>query len=310
MHQSPRPFLVVLAISAAVLAAWTVPSPQDRQSDRDRAQIAGSVEELANELAATEQRLADAQVQLGSERLARSNLENEVDQLASELRSSQTEQYQAIVAAFADAASVACATLIDPAEQVSLSELAVQGAGCTNSGLVAIAANLADIPTLCGIVPARSAAEESEANCAVRYAHTRDVSVEVLTVTPNAGDGFTDMLTTDVDVNPGDTLDVSSYFRVTNDLVKTVGVGAHLWAFNADQPGSTPFRISPSTGDNVDPARHHMPIVLQTVYVVPDDWPPGDAMTIVFKADAHSTTAVGDLDVDANGNLIVRITRA
>ena len=141
------------------------------------------------------------------------------------------------------------------------------------------------------------------------YAHSNIVEIDSLAVTSTAGKGFEIVLRTAAPVDAGDTLDVSAYFRVTNELPANVGVGGHLWAYDLDGDVSDQWRIGPSNGDNVDRQRHHMPVALQTVYSVPQDWPAGHRMAVVLKADAHSTATNGNLDVDDNGNLIVRITK-
>jgi hypothetical protein len=120
------------------------------------------------------------------------------------------------------------------------------------------------------------------------------------------------MLRVVVPVQAGDVLDVSARARVTNDVGYVVGVGYHLWAYDVDsgQGSSGPWwRISTSNGDNVEPKRHHMPLHIDTAYVVPADWPAGHRIVVVLRADAHSTAwESGDtLTVDqAYGQMIVR----
>lgn len=114
-------------------------------------------------------------------------------------------------------------------------------------------------------------------------------------------------------VSPGDVLDVTGEARVTNNAGYTVGVGWHLWIYDYNNPAKTAgpwWRISQLMGDNVDTAvRHHMPLHIDTLHRMPDDWPPGHRPVVVLRADAHSTAwEPGDtLDVDAGyGQLIVR----
>jgi hypothetical protein len=51
-----------------------------------------------------------------------------------------------------------------------------------------------------------------------------------------------------------------------------------------------------------------MPLLVDTVYTVPADWPDGHRMTVVLRGDAHSTAADGQyLTVDPlYGQLTVR----
>lgn len=119
------------------------------------------------------------------------------------------------------------------------------------------------------------------------------------------------MLRAVVPVAAGDLLDVTAWARVTNDCGYTVGVGWHLWAYDADSGQGTAgdwWRISLSCGDNVDKARHHMPLAISTIHEVPADWPEGHRIVVVLRADAHSTAwQKGDaLTVDPLGHLIVR----
>ncbi|MGA3524177.1 hypothetical protein [Melissospora conviva] len=119
------------------------------------------------------------------------------------------------------------------------------------------------------------------------------------------------MLRAVVPVTAGDLLDVSAWARVTNDVGYTVGVGWHLWAYDADSGQGTAgpwWRISLSCGDNVDKTRHHMPLTISTTYEVPADWPEGHRIVVVLRADAHSTAwRKGDLlTVDPLGHLAVR----
>lgn len=81
----------------------------------------------------------------------------------------------------------------------------------------------------------------------------------------------------------GDILDITAEIRLTNDLSYTVGVGARLRYYDADDgqpyPHGTWTEIPTPTGDNVTPitattaGRHHLPITLTRVYRVPATWP-------------------------------------
>jgi len=124
-------------------------------------------------------------------------------------------------------------------------------------------------------------------------------------------DTWRTMLRIVVPVVPGDVLDVDARARVTNDCGYVIGVGWHLWAYDTDSGlGSAGpwWRIGPSSGDNVIPQRHHLPLSTTSVYTVPADWPAGHRITIALRADAHSTAWVaGDaLTVDPLGVLTVR----
>ncbi|WP_460071063.1 hypothetical protein [Streptomyces sp. YKOK-I1] len=120
------------------------------------------------------------------------------------------------------------------------------------------------------------------------------------------------MLRQVVPVAAGDTIDVSAWARITNDTGYVVGIGWHLWVYDVDSGlGSAgPWtQISPKDGDNVPPPRHHMPLAIDTVWQIPADWPAGHRVTVVLRADAHSTAAVsGDtVTVDSEyGHLTVR----
>lgn len=129
-----------------------------------------------------------------------------------------------------------------------------------------------------------------------------------------ATDTYRTMLRVVVPVDAGDLLDIEAWARVTNNTSPgyTVGVGWHLWCYDVDsgQGSSGPWwRISPLKGDNVTRSRHHMPLDIDCVYQVPEDWPAGHRIVVVLRADAHSTAAQpGDtLTVDRDyGHLTVR----
>ncbi|MEV6313354.1 hypothetical protein AB0M10_32795 [Streptomyces sp. NPDC051840] len=118
-------------------------------------------------------------------------------------------------------------------------------------------------------------------------------------------------------VQAGDILDVSAWFKVTNDLGYNVGVGAHLWAYDVDdgapspRPPETWWRldeVAGSVGMNVTPDLHHLTLPVAVLYQVPADWPAGHRITIVLRADAHSTAwkAGHTLTVDKVGRLTAR----
>ena len=116
-----------------------------------------------------------------------------------------------------------------------------------------------------------------------------------------------------VPVAAGDVLDITAEGRVTNDCGYTIGVGSRLQWYDVDDgapwPHAWPWtQIGTPTGDNVTPARHHMPLTLTRVYQVPADWPAGHRMVINLMVDAHSTAwQAGDtLTVDDYGQLVVR----
>ena len=116
-----------------------------------------------------------------------------------------------------------------------------------------------------------------------------------------------------VPVEPGDVLDITAEGRVTNDDAYNIGVGSRLQWYDVDDgiawPHAQPWtQIGTPTGDNVTPARHHMPLTLTRVYQVPADWPAGHRMVINLMVDAHSTAwQAGDtLTVDDYGQLVVR----
>jgi hypothetical protein len=142
---------------------------------------------------------------------------------------------------------------------------------------------------------------------------TDEVPASSLPIGLSSGLGYRTLLRVVVPVVAGDVLDVSARARVTNDTAPgyTVGVGYHLWMYDADSgQGSAGSwtRISSWCGDNVTRDRHHMPLLTDTVYVVPDGWPAGHRMVIVLRGDAMSTAADGQsITVDRDyGQLTVR----
>lgn len=143
---------------------------------------------------------------------------------------------------------------------------------------------------------------------------TDEVPAKTLPIGTGPGQGYRTLLRVIVPVAPGDVLDVVGRARVTNDTTPpgyTVGVGYHLWAYDCDSGQGTAgpwWRISSWCGDNVARDRHHMPLMVDTVYTVPADWPDGHRMVVVLRGDAMSTKADGQsLTVDQDyGQLTVR----
>lgn len=141
---------------------------------------------------------------------------------------------------------------------------------------------------------------------------TDEVPASRILVRNKAGT-YATLLRVVVPVTAGDVLDVSARARVTNDTSPgyTIGFGYHLWAYDVDNGlgSSGPWtRISTWCGDNVPRDRHHMPLLTDTVYTVPADWPTGHRIVVVLRGDAHSTRADGQyLTVDQGyGHLTVR----
>ncbi|NND03519.1 MAG: hypothetical protein HKN91_12105 [Acidimicrobiia bacterium] len=299
--------LIWFAIVAILSAVFLV----DFRASNDRGRLTTELAQLQSDLASAEDRLAAAEVALSDETSSRQTAEAELAAIVDELRLAGAAQYDSVVSAFADAADVACTGYeADATVGQDAAELARRAAECNANELSIIAGELASQPRVCGVVPLTSAEGLDLDDCVLLYAHSNEVLIDELAVTDWAGDGFEVVLNAPIPVSSGDTLDVSGYFRVTNDLGVNVGVAGHLWAYDLDGDRATQWRIGPATGDNVDGARHHMPITLDTVYTVPADWPEGHRMMVAMKADAHSTATNGFVTVDGNGNLIVRITRA
>lgn len=142
---------------------------------------------------------------------------------------------------------------------------------------------------------------------------TDEVPATTLPIGLKAGLGYRTLLRVTVPVAAGDVLDIVGRARITNDTSPgyTVGIGYHLWMYDADNGlGSSGqwTRISSLCGDNVPRDRHHMPLITDTLYTVPADWPTGHRMVIVLRGDAMSTAADGQsITVDqAYGQLRVR----
>lgn len=142
---------------------------------------------------------------------------------------------------------------------------------------------------------------------------TDEVVATTLPIGLSAGLGYRTLLRVVVPVAAGDVLDISGRARVTNDTSPsyTVGVGYHLWQYDADNgqgSAGTWTRISSLCGDNVTHDRHHMPLYTDAVYTVPADWPAGHRIVVVLRGDAMSTQADGQtITVDQDyGHLTVR----
>ncbi len=143
---------------------------------------------------------------------------------------------------------------------------------------------------------------------------TDEVPATRMKVRTAAGLGYATLLRIVVPVAAGDVLDISARARVSNNTSSpsyTIGFGYHLWQYDVDNgvgANGEWTRISTFCGDNVDPTRHHMPAVTDTLYTVPADWPAGHRMTVVFRGDAMSTAADGQyLTIDPEyGQLTVR----
>lgn len=96
---------------------------------------------------------------------------------------------------------------------------------------------------------------------------------------------------------PGDCVQAQALIGVLNETHKdgsgpsngiNVGVGANMQFKDVDGD-NTYYKIGRSTGDNVDPKRHHLPLKTLATYVVPDTWVPGNRGAIKVQANAHST---------------------
>lgn len=130
-------------------------------------------------------------------------------------------------------------------------------------------------------------------NPVVLSTHTTDeVTASKLNVNSGDPDLFATMLRVVVPVDVGDYIVADGWARVTNDLGYNVGVGWHLWVYDADNglgASGDWTRISPFCGENVTPDMHHMPLAIRATYQVPDTWPEGHRAVVVLRASAHST---------------------
>lgn len=126
---------------------------------------------------------------------------------------------------------------------------------------------------------------------------TDETTATTLPIGTWSGQAFRTMARLIAPVNAGDILVMNGRARVTADMPDpryTVGVSTSLMGYDCDDGlgSSGPWwPLDSSTGDNVDPSRHHMPIVIHGVYQVPDSWPHGHRIVVVLRSDAASTAA-------------------
>lgn len=107
-----------------------------------------------------------------------------------------------------------------------------------------------------------------------------------------------------LDVQPGDVFDIYARWRVTSEVPYAVGIGTHLWWYDAELGSSSPWtRIEPWDGENVVKSPiHHKPLHLSTTWRVPANWIPGRGIVIAVRGDAHSTAAVEGDYVKTDGD--------
>jgi hypothetical protein len=155
----------------------------------------------------------------------------------------------------------------------------------------------------------RAAAVAPGARVPVAVYFTEDTLAVSLPVHGRPGQGITDITRLVIPVRPGDLLFVTAQARVTDNTRPTPrytkGVGYQLWIADPSRRGLARKRIGPSGGDNVDDARHHMPLMTHAVWEVAGDWT-GPTATIIFTGDAMSTRwQAGDvITVDAGYTLV------
>jgi hypothetical protein len=121
---------------------------------------------------------------------------------------------------------------------------------------------------------------------------TDEVTASKLNVNSGDPDLFATVLRVVVPVAAGELIRADGWARVTNDLGYNVGVGWHLWMYDADNgvgASGVWTQISPLCGENVTPNMHHMPLGIKATYQVPDTWPEGHRAVVVLRASAHST---------------------
>lgn len=126
---------------------------------------------------------------------------------------------------------------------------------------------------------------------------TDETTASTLPIGTWASQFFRTMARVIVPVAAGDSLKIIGRARVTADMPEpryTVGISTSLWGYDCDGALSSSgpwWPLDSSTGDNVTPDRHHMPIVLAGFYHVPADWPTGHRLVVVIRSDAASTAA-------------------
>lgn len=159
------------------------------------------------------------------------------------------------------------------------------------------------------LVGAVTIRESGVTGCGLFYSD--EVVAETLPVTGWAGQGFRTIVRTVANVQPGDLVEARGRWRAENRTGYLVGVGTHLWGYDVDGDTSVWWRIGPSAGDNVTPDRKYVPLYVDAVWTVPDDWPAGHRLAIVVRGDAHSTAAQpGDtVDVTPNGTVTASVWR-
>lgn len=121
---------------------------------------------------------------------------------------------------------------------------------------------------------------------------TDEVTASKLNVNSGDPDLYATMLRVVVPACAGEYIRAEGWARVTNDLGYNVGVGWHLWLYDADNGlgASGPWtQISPLCGENVTPNMHHMPLSIKATYRMPDTWPTDHRAVVVLRASAHST---------------------
>lgn len=126
---------------------------------------------------------------------------------------------------------------------------------------------------------------------------TNTTTATTLPITPWSGQAVRTVARVIVPVSAGQVLDMDGRARFTNDAPLpryTVGISTALWGYDVDSGlGSAGpwWTLDHSTGDNVTPDRHHIPVTITGVYTVPADWPAGHRITVVLRSDAASTQA-------------------
>lgn len=95
------------------------------------------------------------------------------------------------------------------------------------------------------------------------------------------------------DVDPGDTVVVTGRSVLTNDAGYTVGLGGEIRMWDATQTYTVTWeKINPYVSDNVQTARHHIPILTTAEWSVPSTWVPGTPMTVALLVSAFSDSSL------------------